>query len=183
MPAKELKTPAQVANELKISVKKVREYLQKGIIQGIKVGKYWGVAGEDIQRYIQRESANRGEIDWEKRVAELLKERDDLIKQMNQKAAMDQAINPEAGERRIINGRVNFMELLNEEDDMIKLMKMNAAIDHAMNAAAWKKRPNRSRTELSELARVKSDLTLQMERNAAIDRKMLEEVLEKRRKN
>ena len=102
MNSKELKTPAQVARELNISIKKVREYLRQGIIQGVKIGRYWGVSVEELQRHIQKESVDKERTDWKKLMLEkLMYEKDDLTKQMEINAAIDREMNAAAwGKRR-----------------------------------------------------------------------------------
>jgi excisionase family DNA binding protein len=57
----ELLTPETVAERLHIQRSTVMKYLRQGIIRGRKVGRFWRIAEEDIQAYLEQAGQHREE--------------------------------------------------------------------------------------------------------------------------
>ena len=49
-------TPEEIAAELRVSVSVVSAWLRKGMIRGVKVGKYWRVRPEDYRSFIDAQT-------------------------------------------------------------------------------------------------------------------------------
>ncbi len=54
-----LLTIEEVATRFKVTTKTVRQWLQRGQLKGIKVGKLWRVPTAELQDFIQRSTPSR----------------------------------------------------------------------------------------------------------------------------
>lgn len=57
MTAEKLLTPEQVAEELQLSLKTVGDYLRRGVLPGIKIGRHWRIPEKSLQDFIDRQKA------------------------------------------------------------------------------------------------------------------------------
>ena len=49
-------TPEEVAEELRVNVNVVSAWLRKGMMRGIKVGKYWRIRPEDYRSFLEAQA-------------------------------------------------------------------------------------------------------------------------------
>jgi len=54
MPVGILLTPAQVASKLKVTNRTVSEWLKRGELRGLKLGRLWRVPEEDLEEFLSR---------------------------------------------------------------------------------------------------------------------------------
>ena len=47
-------TPEEVAEMLSVNESTVRSWIRKGIMPGIKIGKFWRIAESELEKYIER---------------------------------------------------------------------------------------------------------------------------------
>lgn len=56
-----LMTPEQAADRLAVSPKTLRDWLRRGQLRGVKVGRLWRVREADLEAFIQEPAAERKE--------------------------------------------------------------------------------------------------------------------------
>lgn len=63
MDGKEFITPQEIADELRVTPNAVSAWLRKGLMRGIKVGKYWRIRPEDYRAFLNEQTNVRSDVD------------------------------------------------------------------------------------------------------------------------